>query len=99
RQGLEVARAVRLEQPLLVEAVKAAHHRSHRCEWQRKVLHERRPHLLLRLWRRARGTGRRRITLTLVGWVTFQLGIDQTLVGADAGQRLDDRPAEGGGDP
>ena len=98
RQRLEVSGGVGLEHASLIEAVKAAHHRSHRRQRQRQILHQRCPNLLFCLRGRARGAGRGGVALSLVGRVTLQLGVDQAVVGADAGERADDRPTQVGVD-
>ena len=78
--------------------MEAAHHRSHGRQRKRQVFHQRRPHLLLRLRGRTGGARRRRVPLTFIGRVTFQLGLDQAVVGAVTGERVDDRPAQVGVD-
>src|SRR2546430_1594782 len=65
-QGLEVAGPRGLEHAPLIEAVEAAHHRSHSGQRQCEILHERGPDLLFRFRGRTGGARGGGITLSLV---------------------------------
>ena len=80
----------------MIEAVEAAHHRSHGGQRQCEILHQRSPDLLFRFRGRAGGARRGGITVSLVGGIALQLGIDQPVILADAGERIHDRPTEVG---